>query len=151
MFLAILFHSDSEFTLPVLYHKVLQVHIKCWLCTIELMKFRKLTRMSKGPFIIYVQGGRDFEEGHIFGKSPIGGAYIWQILDGGALFWQCRYMKSLRNPLFSVFWAKIKLNKYCSICFQEGGHLFLATLIGGATYFWLGSQTNISPPHSAHK
>ena len=32
--------------------------------------------MSKGPFIIYVQGGRDFEEGHIFGKSPIGGAYI---------------------------------------------------------------------------
>ena len=112
-----------EFTLPLLYHKVLQVHIKCWLCTIELMKLRKLTKMSKGPFIIYVQGGRDFEEGHIFGKSPIGGAYIWQILDGGALFWQCRYMKSLRNPLFSVFWAKIKLNKYCSICFQEGGAL----------------------------
>ena len=41
------------------------------------MKFRKLTRMSKGPFIIYVQGGRDFEEGHIFGKSPIGGGHIF--------------------------------------------------------------------------
>ena len=51
-------------------------------------------------------GGRDFEGGPLFLASR-----RW----GGRIYWQRRFLKSPRNPIFYVFytfWAKIRIKKH---------------------------------------
>ena len=71
--------------------------------------------------------GRD----QFFGKSLMGGAYIWRVPNGGPLFAKKSYVYILFFCCFDKEWAY--LCQYSSIC---DGATFLAIKRPGGTYFW---------------
>ena len=94
--------------------------------------------------------GRD----QFFGKSLMGGAYIWRVPNGGPLFAKKSYVYILFFCCFDKEWAY--LCQYSSICDgatflaikRPGGHLFLAINQQG-TLFRQSRRTKITAP--SHK